>query len=148
MLPREGHEYPDGHGKRAHERHRKELERCRAMLLLGLGMRFHGYAATRFGCCPIARHPRIRTTTRSTPGGLRGFGTTLLLVSRFTLFPSAARLQRSGDLVDRRLLGGADLDPVLPMGRGDLVGQGDNEPSVLFDLLGSRLALEQRHRIS
>jgi hypothetical protein len=56
---------------------------------------------------------------------------------------SGGRVERCGDVVDRRLLGLAHVLTVLPVGGGHVLGQGDDEPSVFVDLLRRRLALQE-----
>src|SRR4051812_42300538 len=53
--------------------------------------------------------------------------------------------ERGGELVERRLLGGADLRPVLFVALGDASREGQDELPVLLDLLRGRVALERRH---
>ena len=61
---------------------------------------------------------------------------------------SDGRVQSLRDVVDRRLLGLTDVVTMLPVSRCDLVGQGDDEPAILFDLVRRGLGLEQRDRIT
>src|SRR4051812_1247566 len=53
--------------------------------------------------------------------------------------------QRGREVVDRGLLGGADLRAVLLMALGDPAGQREDELAVVLDLVRGRLALQRRH---
>src|SRR6478735_12216796 len=55
-----------------------------------------------------------------------------------------ARAQRAREVVDRRLLGGADLLSVLLVALGDPPGQREDELPVVLDLLRGRLGLDRR----
>jgi len=61
---------------------------------------------------------------------------------------SDGRVQSLRDVVDRRLLGLTDVVTMLPVSRCDLVGQGDDEPAIFFDLFRRRLGRKERDRIT
>src|SRR5205823_2585363 len=63
---------------------------------------------------------------------------------------SSARRSAEGgrDLVDRRLLGRADVHAVLAMRGGDLLGNREHEAPVVVDLVRRRLGREQRDRFT
>src|SRR6478735_6312192 len=60
----------------------------------------------------------------------------------------AAGAERRGDLADRGLLLLADRRSVLLMAAGDAVHQAPDEAAVVLDLLGARLAFEQRDGVA
>src|SRR3954452_14246808 len=58
-------------------------------------------------------------------------------------FMCASRAERNCEVVERRLLGGTDLRPVLLMALGDAPSEGQDESPVLVDLLRGGVALER-----
>lgn len=61
---------------------------------------------------------------------------------------SAGRLQSFRDVVDRCLLGFADLLAVFPVSGCDFVGQRDDEAAIFFDLFRRGLPLKQSDGIT
>src|SRR5205085_11318215 len=60
----------------------------------------------------------------------------------------AGRAERRRDLLDGLCLCRAHFLPVLPVGGGDLGGQGEDEVPVVIAFLGGRLTLQQRHGVA
>ena len=59
----------------------------------------------------------------------------------------AGRAERRRDLPDSLFFRGADALTVLPVGGGDLAGEGEHETPVVITFLGGRLAFQQCHGV-
>src|SRR5215831_5630364 len=81
---------------------------------------------------------RAATTQKSRPSDALDAGRLVVVPSR----SGAGGAQRVGDFLDRRSLSGADVLPALTVGGSDLVGEVEDEATVVSTFLGGRLAVQ------